>query len=394
MFGCLPIIARLVTPEDWGEYVAFSSVVALVSVPAYLAFDRAVMEVSDGAATAVMALVIVLTSGIAGSALLILYVFGTIDSWALAFAWPTILMSNIYETARYFGVRTHAFKSVGAAAFLANAGRGIVGAGLAAISAGPAALMIADLASRIGGISVLSLKYVGAGFRAIFEPERKFAAVFKSRWRGQVRLMISAWIDVWVFWIPPAVILAFYGASAAGQFAFALRMIGAATALAGRSVADTYHAGIGRSTAPLKYTCVLLLFIGALGTVGWAAALAFQQPLFNFMFGSAWSGAGFIFAALIPLMVMQIAFQMISRLMIRIRHESAVLVGSITLALTMVFALVWAKIIGLDYIQAISLMSFSGAFTLCAAVILAMILASRHYQRQRMSLPEPQSRSP
>lgn len=388
MMACLPVISRLVSPVDWGGYVTFSSIVALVSVPAYMSFDRSVPEVDPADTPAVMGIVILLTISVSTIILAGLVYCGIIALWVAAIAWAALIVGNVFETARFYAIRERRYRSIGLGLLFLNGGRGLFSILFASIAPGAAALMFADLCARISGLPALPMSYVKDGVASIFAQGDRLIAVFRARWRAQVYIMIAAWLDALAFWIAPAMILSLYGLEAAGQFLFAQRILGAASSLVGRSLADMYQSSIRQVPNPTRYTALVTPVFAAAGSAAWLFMYLFNEQIFSVAFGQKWASAGIVFATLIPLATAQIAFQMIQRLLIIVKKETLLLAGSGGLAISTGACLWLVRSDSIGFVKVISMMSTAGTVTLGLVIVVSLFYVPHTFQRTRTSLPE------
>jgi len=167
--------------------------------------------------------------------------------------------------------------------------------------------------------------------------------------------------------IPLPLIAQQYGLGAAGLFTLVQRALGLPSALIGQSVADVFHARIGKlKNEPRTVEKLLVKTAGWLLLVGVIPALVLVVAgpgIFSAVFGSDWNEAGRIAAAMTPWFVAELAVSPISRVAYVFEGQHLKFVYDfLTLGLTIVVFL-WGSAADISVVSMVLVLSITNALT-------------------------------
>lgn len=311
-----PILTRLFSPADYGEFAAVVAVVAVLASISTLSYQWAIPLPRDDA-TAANVLAVSFVSILATGAVLAvaLALFGgtflaQIGAASLAsFGW-LIVLAQVTTAAigvlRNWAVRTKAFRLIATSSLVQAGSLLAVQIGLGLLSAGSVGLLAGFAIG--GGIASL---FVG---RSLWRDYRGALAhlsvqgIKKAAWRYRRFALLAtpgAFLNTLGLRAPLLVLTALYGASVGGLYALAERVVALPVTLLAGSVSQVFVA----QAAPLTHSNpagVQRLFVRtSLSLAGTAVApailaIVLAPLLFGFIFGDEWTEAGLMVAILTP----------------------------------------------------------------------------------------------
>jgi len=304
-------LARLFTPQEFGEFSVALAISTVIAVVATMGFEAAIpLAETDDEAAAIARLSLVCA---ASTALLVTVVLAL--GWAVeGSGWsridagpgiwtipPTAFAIAAWSSLRMVQSRAGRFTQVS----IAGVGGSVVqsasqlGAGLLG-----------------GGAVWLALGYLAGRSANVVSLARRAALSWRSGTRNELYATARTWRRFPVYLAVPAVLNAVsvgavapavalvYGLMFSGAFAFAARILAVPSALLGQAIATVFYPraaamerdGVDVASLMLRTaTGLFMLAVPAFGTV-----LLLGPELFELIFGPQWREAGLIAAALAP----------------------------------------------------------------------------------------------
>jgi len=303
-----PILTRLYSPEDFGVFGVYASILGIVTVVASLRYEFALpLPEDDETAANILALCLLLLLGMTGLMALLVHQLGArIVAWANVaglrrYLWLVPLGmfgAGTYQILNYWAVRKRDFPRIARTRISRGVGRAAIQVGVGFAHNGPLGLLLGQLAGETAGSASLGLSAWNkdrAPFRAAsFRGIRMAAARFRrfplfSSWGGL--------FDALGLYVPQVLFAAFYSAEVAGWFALSQRVIAAPLNIVVDSVAQVYFGEAARLPRddPRAMRRLFLRLTGRLALIGGlpVAVICILAPLFfTFVFGSQWEMAG------------------------------------------------------------------------------------------------------
>lgn len=303
-----PIITRIYTPDDFGVYNIFMSVVGITGSLATLRYAVTIPIAKDEkTADNLLKLCFLVTVSLAFLWLVIVALLGksisdyyetnqlNIYLWLI----PIVFLSKgIYEALNNWAVRSREFKIITRTRITQSVSSSSVKIGLGLLKIKPLGLFIGHIAQEAAGISSLLSalnKSQPKFFRAFSWQEIKKVAIRYKRFPlvqswSQLLLAIGAQLPVLLLGL-------FYTTQVVGSFGLALSMVKLPMGLIGQAVAQVYYAEISRfgKDNPNKIYVLSLSLIKKLFYVGLIPVITimvFGPWLFDFIFGAEWLEAG------------------------------------------------------------------------------------------------------
>lgn len=314
-----PIITRLYTPEDYGVFSLFLSVVGIVGSLATLRYAVTIPIARDEKlANNLLWLCFVITSFISLVWFFGVVLFGNLVTEKFSatqlrpFLWlmPVVFFGKgIYEALNNWAVRTKSFKLITRTKISQGVSSSTLKIGLGFLGIAPLGLFIGHIAQEAAGIGSLFsrlIKVYPFFFRSFSWSEIKQAA---NRYKKFP--LVQSWSQLLLALgaqLPVLLLGAFYGVEVVGVFGLAQNMINMPMDLIGQSVAQVYYAEIskyGKSNPEKIYRLSIsiikkLLWVGLLPV---AVLILFGPWLFKLVFGPEWVDAG-VYARFLSVLIL------------------------------------------------------------------------------------------
>ena len=303
-----PVLTRIYSPEDFGVFGVYASILGIVVVVASLRYEYAILLPDDDETAAnIMALCIVIMLGTVSISWFIIQCFGDfIVSWARVpglgrYLWLIplgMLGAGTYQILNYWAVRKRNFARIGRTRLFRGVARAVLQVGLGYLITGPLGLLLGQFAGESAGSASLgsaAWKRDSTAIRAISLKGMLDAAVRYRRF--PIFSGSSALIDSLGLNTPQILFAAFYGAGVAGWFALGQRVIAAPLNIVVDSVAQVYFGQAARlpKDDPLsmkRFFWKLSSRMALAGALPVAAICALAPLGFVVIFGPGWETAG------------------------------------------------------------------------------------------------------
>lgn len=314
-----PIITRLYTPEDYGIFSVFLSVVGVVGSIATLRYAVTIPIAKDEKlADNILKLCFLITLSLSIIWFIGIALFGRFFSVQfsaeklLPFLWlmPVVFLGKgIYEALNNWAIRTRKFRLITRTKVSQGISSAGVKIGLGVLGVTPLGLFLGHIFQEAAGITSLFSKLVQlkpeflktfswTGIKYAAKRYKKFPLV--QSW-SQLLLALGAQL-------PVLLIGAFYGVEVVGVFGLAQNMINMPMDLIGQSVAQVYYAEISKygknnpeKIYKLSVSINKKLFLIGLIPVG--LLIAFGPWVFKLVFGPEWLDAG-VYARFLSILIL------------------------------------------------------------------------------------------
>lgn len=303
-----PILTRLYSPEDFGVFGVYASILGILTVVASLRYEFALpLPEDDETAANILVLCFLLLLGMTGLTVVLIHELGDqIVAWANVpalkhYLWLIplgMLGAGTYQILNYWAVRKRDFLRIARTRVSRGIIRAVIQVGIGFAHSGPLGLLLGHLAGETAGSASLGL--------AAWNKDRgSFGAVSlqgirKAGYRYRRFLLFSSWaglLDALGLQIPQLLFAAFYGVEVAGWFTLGQRVIAAPLNIVVDSVGQVYFGEAARLPRDdpkairrlfLKLVC-RLAFIGGMPIV---VICTFAPWFFTVVFGQGWEVAG------------------------------------------------------------------------------------------------------
>lgn len=370
-----PIITRLYTPEDYGVFSVFLSVVGVVGSLSTLRYAITIpIAKEEKLADNILKLCFLITLSLSIAWFIGIALFGKFFTVQFSaeqlqpYLWlmPVVFMSKgFYEALNNWAVRSRKFKIITRTKISQGVSSAGVKIGLGALGITPLGLFVGQIAQDGAGITSLLSKLISvkpALFKSFSWKEIKFAA---NRYKKFP--LVQSWSQLLLVLgaqLPVLLIGAFYGVEVVGVFGLAQNMINMPMDLIGQSVAQVYYAEISKygknnheKIYKLSVSIIKKLFWIGLIPVG--LLIAFGPWVFKMVFGPEWLDAG-VYARILSILIL---FRFISSPImnsLNVLEKQGIQLWLNTLRVILVFVIFYlANKIGFSPVKAIIIYSVS-----------------------------------
>jgi len=303
-----PILTRLYSPEDFGVFGVYASMLGIITVVASLRYEYAVpLPEDDKTAANVLALCFMLLVGMTLIAWFVIQALGRkIVTWANApelerYLWLLplgMLGAGAYQVLNYWAVRKRDFSRIARTRIGRGVARAALQVGMGLVRSGPLGLLLGQLVGETAGSASLGLvawRQDRVSFKAV-----SLQGMCQAGARYKRFPLFSSWadlLDALGLQVPQLLFAAFYGTEVAGWFALGQRVIAAPLNIVVDSVAQVYFGEAARLPKD-DLTAMKQLFLkltGRLALIGGlpvAVICALAPWFFTIVFGSGWETAG------------------------------------------------------------------------------------------------------
>lgn len=395
-----PILTRLYSPQDFGVFGVYASILGIVTVVASLRYEYALpLPEDDETATHLLVLCFLLLLAMTGLMTLLVQKFGKqIAIWANVpelknYVWLVplgMLGAGTYQILSYWAVRKCDFVRLARTRLSRGIGRAAIQVGVGLIHHGPLGLLIGQLAGETAGCTSLGLA-VWTKDRPLFKT-LSLQGILKAGMRYKRFPLFSNWadlLDALGLQVPQILFAAFYGAKAAGWFSLAQRVIAAPLNIVVDSVAQVYFGEIARlSRNDLKairgFFFNLTYRLALIGGGPIIAVCALAPKIFTLVFGQEWEISGH-YVRIMGLMfgVRFVVVPLLHTLNV-LERQDLYLTWEGTRLILVVGGLLTARILELPHINAVgiySLAMLSAYITLWGFIWYSLKDASRRMER-------------
>ncbi len=299
-----PLLTRLYTPEDFGLLGLYIALLSSIGVLASLRYELAIPLPEDdeeAVHVAVLALVLVLGTTLLTTVVILSFRLpiaqalnapGLVDYlWLLPVG---LLLLGTYQVLNYWAIRTQAFPVIARTRFMQGVGAVMVQIGGYAL--GPLALLLGYVAGQAAGTSTLGLLVVRK-HRAVLK-RLSLNGVLRALQRYRRFPIYATWGSVFntvSHQVPLLLLAAFFGATSAGIYLLAYRVLTLPMQLIGKSIADVFFSTAVEANREGRLGQLVATTHQTLAHVAMPPMLLVvltAPELFALVFGEPWMQAG------------------------------------------------------------------------------------------------------
>lgn len=382
-----PILTRLYTPEDFGVFGVYASILEIVTVVASLRYEYALpLPEDDETAANILVLCFILLFGMTTLSWLVIHGLGNqIVAWANVpglkpYLWLIplgMLGAGTYQILNYWAVRKRDFPRIARTRLSRGVARAALQVGVGFVNPGPLGLLLGQLAGETAGstsLGVAAWKKDRAPFKAVgLQGMRRAGARYKrfplfSSWGSLFNALGGN--------VPQLLFAAFYGAEVAGWFALGQRVIAAPLNIVVDSVAQVYFGEAARLPRddPRAMRRLFLKLTGRLALVGGLPVVtvcALAPWFFTLVFGRGWETAGRYVQILGLMFAVRLAVVPVSQTLNILEQQHWFFAWQATWMGLGISALLAAKAAGVSHIAAVALYSLA----MMTAYVLLLIIS-------------------
>jgi len=370
-----PILTRLYSPEDFGVYGVYASMLGIITVIASLRYEYAIpLPEDDETAVNILFLCFVLLLGMVILSWFVVQRLGPqIVVWANApglkrYLWLIplgLLGAGTYQILNYWAIRKRDFNRLARTRISRGVGRAAVQVGVGFAGVGSLGLLLGQLAGETAGSASLGLaawsKDRGAFKTVSLQRMRRAGARYKRF------PLFSSWADFLEglgTQLPQILFAAFYGVEVAGWFALGQRVIGAPLNIVVNSVAQVYFGEAARlpKDDPKAMRRLFLKLTSRLALIGGlpvAVICALAPWFFTFVFGREWETAGRYVQILGLMFAVRFAIVPLFHTLSVLERQDLYAIWQATRLALVVGGLLAGKMLGVSHINAVAIYTLS-----------------------------------
>jgi len=328
VLASLPLVTRLYAPEHFGVLAVYMAAISVLAVLSTLRYEAAIpLPKNDRIAAAVLllSLGLTLTAGAVLALALWLLPDGVLGKLGLGTLKPYVwflplgvMAAGVCQSLSQWIIRQRAFSSVAKAKLAQSSGLISTQLGVAAVSAGPLGLLMADVAGRAAcgaALAVTAIKRWPVRARP-----SSFRRVARAAWRYRRFPLLSCGsglLNCSSLQVPIILFTLAFGGVAAGLLVLSLRVFQAPMALIAQSSAQVFFASAAEDHRRGRladrtwsvYAKLVTIAAGPMLLVALAAPM-----LFGWLFGEVWRPAGDYVRWLVPWLLLVFVASPLSRL--------------------------------------------------------------------------------
>lgn len=312
-----PLVTRVYTPEEFGQFAIFSGFVAVASVFMSLSLELGILSakgIGEARRYAFLSVVTVLCMTLIVSlAVLLLGGLGVdlhLPTWALALAVLSCTVASLTSVAINWCIYARRPSLAARSVFASLSGRSVMQVGLGYGIGGLFGLVVGEVGGRLLALLAATGGQLVGPVRVLTTRARLTRADLADIRPYGLYITPSAAIDTALVWLPAPLFSIFFDPFVGGLVAMTQRLGSVLLTISNQSIGQLFHRrtseklGVDNS---YLFRFLLLYFGGLLFLTVVAVLLLFWQgeTVFGILLGSAWSGAYFAAIALAPLYLFQ-----------------------------------------------------------------------------------------
>jgi O-antigen/teichoic acid export membrane protein len=317
-----PVLTRLYTPEEFGSFGVFQTLVNILGAVACLRYELAVpVSPTERASAEVLGVASLIAVGLGLLTLLVVALWGdTIAGWLdvpgvgplLWLVAPSLTALGLYQALNGWAIRRGTFGLIATSRLTQPLGQVLPQLALGPLGIGPMGLALGIAIGWVAGASTFLCRLPRIDWEILrqIRPSGMLAAARRHR-RFPTYSTLAALLNTSTRLLPSLLLAMLYGPAVAGWFHLAQRVIGLPVQFISVAVSQVYLSEApklahgGGEGGPALYRLFIrttgrLLVLGLIGI----GILAIPGPwLFGLVFGPQWVEAGEIVRLLLPLLL-------------------------------------------------------------------------------------------
>lgn len=383
-----PILTRLYTPDDFGLFALYGSIIGILVVIATGRYELAiVLPKNDNDAKSLTKLSLIISFSFSLLLLLLVFFFGDyftiqlnnpeIKPW-LFLVPVSVFMMSFYNVFNYWFTRNKSYKNLSYSRIIQTSSAGGINLLGGFLQIGPAGLILGQFIGFLFSGSFLKLKSYSK-YKNIKASSLK--STFREYKDFPLKSGISGLLNILSNQLPVMLIGVIYGPLILGLYALILKVLNLPLTMIGRSVSQVFFQSAsemenkGESTNALVKTTSIKLFVLIL--VPMTVLMIFGEELFGFVFGDEWSKAGYLAKYFALFYISRFVFYSQSTLFAVKRKLGTEIIQNSILLITQIGSIIIGSIYFTDYIDTFVLMAISG-FIVYTLFLISLFRISKH----------------
>lgn len=396
-----PVITRIYQPADLGVLGLFASFLSVAAVATCLKYELGIVSATtekEAAQLTWISMLLSLPISVVASGILFAarrfshFGFGDLPAYSVFIMLPTLFLSGIYSSLRYWALRKEEFARISKTVLAQNTARSLSQTGLGLLNPASTSLLSSECIARAVGILPLLRKAWPSVRREGTHASRaEILAALRHHRKLPIYSLPSSLLDTLASNINVPLLIQLFGSAAGGQFALVQKIFAVPMALIATSVADAFHSRAARCAredpAQMRVlfikTTVALLLVGMVP----ASLLAIAgDRVFAFVFGQNWEAAGRLAAVSTPAFLAQFVVSPLSRIVFVLRGQEFKLIYDFVILASLIATFIAASIQGFSLLKTVWIFSLVNTFGYCVYyMVLLRIIANSTAKRMVFS---------
>lgn len=298
-----PILSRIYTPEEFGVFALYASIVGIIGVIATGRYELSiVISKSDEEANSLVKLSLKIALFISG-ALMVLALF-LADYFATLLKTPeiknwlyivpvSVFLLAFYNTFNLLFTRFKAFNKISNAGIIQSTTTNGLNLGLGVFNNGALGLILGQIIGQLASVVYL-FKSNGYSLSTIRKSKMR---VGKKYAHFPLKNGLSGFLNILANQLPVLLISSLFGAAIIGFYSLVLKVLNLPMSLIGKSFSQVYYQKIAEihkneDDGEFRFVRNTTLKLLALGAIPSIILFLFGEELFSFVYGDEWAFSG------------------------------------------------------------------------------------------------------
>ena len=370
-FAFQPVVSRLYSVEQFGEYTVYTTTLSVVSVIITLSYDQAVIAARNRTEAQRLLFGTIYLSAIL-SALFALFcilcraqvlAWMKLDDcdWLLLLPLNMFLLSS-YTTVSSYNYILEKYRSIGAAACIRSA---VIGFGqilLFFVGAATSGLAFSQILALIACSGALVRHILSSGISLENARPRAVLSAMKDNKQFPLFQMPATFVNHFVDAVITFALLTLYSRKELGLYSRVVQTLSIPISLISSSLYQLFVselAKLGQQSAAKALFRKLMAGMSALIFLPMAALFLFGEPLFVFVFGAQWSGVGIYIKVLALLYSIKFVAYPLSGAAIIVKRQNVFLLFQVFLIAAAFLSYVFSSLLGFSSLQYLLTLNFT-----------------------------------
>jgi O-antigen/teichoic acid export membrane protein len=364
-----PIITRIYSPEEFGRFAVFGSIVAIFSIVASLSFEFGIL----GSLRRPLALRFSLAATLLASSILFvgllaslaLSVFGIVDFLLspseIVLAFVSCFIAVVTNISINSAIHANQSSVAARGAFLNLSMRSLLQVSFGYLFGGLNSLIYGDVVGRMIGLIAVERGTFRAALNGFFNYQKIIWKHIKGNASYVFYLTPANAIETALVWLIAPLFAIFYDPIVGGIVAMVQRLASAPLTIINQSLGQVFHHYASRmyqkdSMHIITNTLLIALFTLLL-LVGMMLFFWFYgEKISVIIFGDQWGGAGYVMFMFLPLYYLYFLSLITNRLLIIMSRTYIKLIASVFHLILLLGVLPFANLLGLDWVGGMTML--------------------------------------
>lgn len=388
-----PILTRIYTPENFGVFALYVSIISLLAIIATGRYELAiVLPKKKSEAIEVMKLCIIINVVLAFLIFLIFFLFNSqianllgnkeISKW-LYFVPISFLAMGGYQVFNYWNIRSDKFKVLSLNKVYQSTTNATTSLSVGFMTTGVNGIVLANIISQVVATLILIKKFLQQNTNNLFVFDKIKLFALARRYKKMPLLnMPNAFIDASRISGINILISIFFSTTILGFYSLAYRMVQLPMSLVGASLTQVLFSKMSRQKANelLSLLYKIIIKSALIGLIPFLILYYFSPFIFSYVFGKEWEVTGKIVVTLVPWLYLNFITMPISNIFIILNKQEVMFYFSVCYAVVPLLILYFLR--ELDFLKLIEIMSWAMTSLLILFIFLVIYTVKKEIQKK------------